>query len=63
MGLGLSIVELLSTCPTNWHMTPTEACEWVRDAMIPYYPLGDYKVAPELMAKSNRKHSANGGAR
>ena len=40
MGLGFSIVELLSTCPTNWRMTPVEACDWVRDAMIPYYPLG-----------------------
>jgi 2-oxoglutarate/2-oxoacid ferredoxin oxidoreductase subunit beta len=63
MGLGLSIVELLSTCPTNWHMTPIEACEWVRDSMIPYYPLGDYKVAPELMVKTKRGQSSNGGLR
>jgi 2-oxoglutarate ferredoxin oxidoreductase subunit beta len=61
MGLGFSIVELLSTCPTNWHMSAVEACEWVRDAMIPYYPLGDYKVAPELMAKTKHKQSNNGG--
>jgi 2-oxoglutarate ferredoxin oxidoreductase subunit beta len=63
MGLGLSIVELLSTCPTNWHMTPIESCDWVRDSMIPYYPLGDYKVAPELMAKTKRGQSSNGGGR
>ena len=48
MGLGFSIVELLSTCPTNWHMTPVESCDWVRENMVPYFPLGDYKVAPEL---------------
>ena len=48
MGLGFSIVELLSTCPTNWRLSPIEACNWVREEMIPYFPLGDYKVAPEL---------------
>lgn len=63
MGLGLSIVELLSTCPTNWHMTPIEACDWVRDSLIPYYPLGDYKVAPELQARTKRKRNNNGGVR
>lgn len=53
-GLGFSIVELLSSCPTNWGMTPLEALDWVRDAMIPAYPLGDYKVADELQAKGRR---------
>jgi 2-oxoglutarate ferredoxin oxidoreductase subunit beta len=47
-GLGFSVVELLSTCPTNWGMTPRESLDWVRDTMIPTYPLGDFKVAPEL---------------
>ncbi len=57
MGLGFSIVELLSTCPTNWHMTPIESCDWVRDNMIPYFPLGDYKVAQELAGRTQRgKH-------
>ena len=49
-GLGFSLVELLSTCPTNWGMTPVQALKWVEDAMIPYYPIGDYKVNPELKA-------------
>ena len=40
---GFSIVEVLSTCPTNWGMTPDEAMKWVDSAMIPYYPLGVYK--------------------
>lgn len=48
LGLGFSMVELLSTCPTNWGMTPVQALQWVEDAMIPYYPLGDYKVNPAL---------------
>jgi len=40
---GFSLVELLSTCPTNWGMSPIEALKWVEDNMIPYYPLGVYK--------------------
>ena len=40
---GYSIVEVLSTCPTNWGMTPQEALQGLRDKMIPYYPLGVYK--------------------
>jgi 2-oxoglutarate ferredoxin oxidoreductase subunit beta len=47
-GLGFSIVELLSSCPTNWGMTPAASLEWIRDSMVPQYPLGDFKVAPEL---------------
>ena len=42
-GRGFSIVEVLSTCPTNWGMTPRDALKWLRDNMIPYYPLGVYK--------------------
>lgn len=40
---GFSLVEVLSTCPTNWGMTPEKALKWVDEAMIPYYPLGVYK--------------------
>ena len=47
-GLGFSMVELLSTCPTNWHMTPANATKWLEEKMLPYYPIGDYKVHPEL---------------
>ena len=42
-GLGYTIVEVISACPTNWGMTPTAALEWVRENMLPYYPLGVYK--------------------
>ncbi len=40
---GFSLVEVLSTCPTNWGMTPVQALERVKTDMIPYYPLGVYK--------------------
>ena len=40
---GFSIVEVLSTCPTNWGLAPLDALQWLRDNMIPYYPLGVYK--------------------
>lgn len=43
-GLGFSMVEMLSSCPTNWGMNPQEALQWVEDSMLPYYPIGDYKV-------------------
>lgn len=39
---GFSIVEVLSTCPTNWGLTPVEAMQWLRDNMAPYYPTGVY---------------------
>ena len=42
-GKGFSLVEVLSTCPTNWGLTPDKALEWLKDNMIPYYPLGVYK--------------------
>jgi 2-oxoglutarate ferredoxin oxidoreductase subunit beta len=39
-GKGFSMVEVLSTCPTNWGKSPVEAMEWLEENMIPYYPLG-----------------------
>ena len=42
-GRGFSLVEVISSCPTNWGMTPEKALEWVEEKMIPYYPLGVYK--------------------
>ena len=40
---GFSIVEVLSSCPTNWGLTPVEALSWLNDNLIPYYPLGVHK--------------------
>ncbi len=42
-GKGFSLVEVLSTCPTNWGLKPDKALEWLEENMIPYYPLGVYK--------------------
>jgi len=46
-GKGFSLVEVISSCPTNWGKTPQEALKWVEEAMIPYYPLGIYKDRSE----------------
>ncbi len=42
-GKGFSLVEVLSTCPTNWGLTPEKALTWLEENMMPYYPLGVYK--------------------
>jgi 2-oxoglutarate ferredoxin oxidoreductase subunit beta len=39
-----SLVEILSTCPTNWGVPPAEATEWLARNMLPYYPLGVFKT-------------------
>jgi 2-oxoglutarate/2-oxoacid ferredoxin oxidoreductase subunit beta len=49
-GLGFAMVELLSTCPTNWGLSPVESLAWVANEMIPHFPLGDYKVIDEVRA-------------
>ncbi len=41
-GKGFSLVEVVSTCPTNWGMSPVEAMNWLKENMLPYYPLGVY---------------------
>ena len=50
---GLSIIEVLSTCPTNWGLSPEKAIDWLRENMIEHYPLGVYKdiTATEEAAK------------
>ena len=47
-GLGFSMVELLSSCPTNWKVTPNEALKFIEESMVPVFPLGDYKVNDEV---------------
>ena len=42
-GKGFTMIEVLSTCPTNWGLSPVEALDWLEKNMIPYYPLGVYK--------------------
>ena len=45
---GFSLVEILSTCPTNWGLSPKEANRWLEQNMIPYYPLGEFKNTEEV---------------
>jgi len=47
-GLGFSLVEFISTCPTNWGLTPPESLKWIKEKVIPYYPLGVYKNPEEV---------------
>jgi 2-oxoglutarate ferredoxin oxidoreductase subunit beta len=42
-GVGFTMVEVLSPCPTNWGMEPVQAMEWLEKNMIPAYPLGEIK--------------------
>ncbi len=42
-GLGYSIVEVLSPCPTNWKMTPSDSCRWIDEVMSQEFPLGVLK--------------------
>ena len=46
-GLGFTLIEFLSTCPTNWGMTPVKALEWVRNNVMAYYPIGVIKEPKE----------------
>ncbi len=48
-GLGFSIVELLSSCPTNWGITPPDSLKWIEDNMVPFYPLNDFKVSDSVL--------------
>jgi len=42
-GKGFSMVEILSTCPVNWNMSPSQALGWVKENMVPMYPIGVFK--------------------
>lgn len=46
-GKGFGIVEVLSTCPTNWGISPIESLSWLKENMIPYYPLGNFRTPEE----------------
>ena len=45
-GRGYSFVEILSMCPTNWGVEPAAGAEWVKDAMVPWYPLKKFRDRP-----------------
>lgn len=47
-GLGFALVSVLSTCPTNWNMSPADSLKWLRENMMPVYQMGELKVAEEV---------------
>lgn len=49
--LGYSLVEVLSPCPVNWHMTPSESTKWLEEKMLSYFPLGEFKTAREKVSQ------------
>jgi len=49
-GLGMSLVEVLSPCPTNWRVEPIKAMDWLAENMLAHYPLGEYKVIEAVAA-------------
>ena len=62
-GVGYSFIEVVSTCPTNWGLTPQEAFEWMRENMLPYYPLGVYRdVVADGYANAAEAASARSAA-
>jgi len=58
-GIGFSIVEVVSSCPTNWGLAPNDALIWLRENMLPYYPLGVYKdKTVEVAAEASVKEAS-----
>jgi len=47
-GKGFSLVEFISNCPTNWGLDPVTSLTWLRENMLPYYPLGVFKNGGEI---------------
>ena len=54
-GLGFSMIEVLSTCPTNWGKSPVDALQWLRDNMVPYYPVQNFKDIDIEAAKAEKE--------
>ncbi len=63
-GVGYTFIEVVSTCPTNWGLSPQDALQWLRDNMLPYYPLGVYKdvKAEGFQSVEEAAVSTEGGA-
>ena len=55
------MVEFLSTCPTNWGKEPVEALEWLKEKMLPQYPLGVYKDVEAATARQQEVMSHAAG--
>jgi 2-oxoglutarate ferredoxin oxidoreductase subunit beta len=73
-GVGYSIIEVISSCPTNWGLSAQDSLQWMRDRMLPYYPLGVYRdvraegfadvaEAAAARAAGPRSETSEGGGR
>jgi 2-oxoglutarate/2-oxoacid ferredoxin oxidoreductase subunit beta len=61
-GRGFSMVELLSSCPTNWGMTPQEALGFIEASMLPVFPLGDFRVPSDETSPARAEAPSTGVA-
>jgi len=54
-GAGFTMIEFLSACPTNWGLSPRDALRWIKGTMVPYYPLGEFKVSEMVQHLKTKK--------
>ncbi len=47
-GHGFGMVEIVANCPTNWGMSPVESIDWIKENMLPYFPLGEFRTTEEV---------------
>jgi len=59
-GLGFSLVEVLSNCPTRWGMPPDKSLVWIEQNMVPYYPIKEFVVAEPLRRPASREEKSAG---
>jgi 2-oxoglutarate ferredoxin oxidoreductase subunit beta len=52
---GFSLIEILSMCPINWKLPPLQAVEYIKQKMIPYFPLGEFKVDGQIPDEGKSK--------
>jgi len=46
--VGLSFVEIICACPTNWHMSPEDSLKWIEEKVIPEFPVGEFKNVDKI---------------
>ncbi|MEA3442667.1 MAG: thiamine pyrophosphate-dependent enzyme [Chloroflexota bacterium] len=46
--VGLSFVEVICDCPSNWHLSPADSLKWIEEKMIPEFPLGEFKNVDKI---------------
>jgi 2-oxoglutarate ferredoxin oxidoreductase subunit beta len=54
----MSLVEILSPCPTNWRVEPVQAMDWLAENMLSHFPLGEFKATEDVAALKKEGHNA-----